>query len=43
MNNPVIIANHDYKIENIIGKATEIYAEDGKIIVEGVFSKSNPL
>ena len=43
MKNPVIIANHDYQIENIVGKATKIWAEDGKLIIEGVFSKSNPL
>ena len=43
MKNPVIIANHDYQIENIVGKATKIWVEDGKLIIEGVFSKSNPL
>lgn len=43
MKNPVIIANHVYKIENIVGKATKIWIEDGKLIIEWVFSKSNPL
>lgn len=43
MKNPVIIANHDYQIENIVGKATRIWVEDGKLIIQGVFSKSNPL
>ena len=43
MKNPVIIANHDYQIENIVGKATKIGIEDWKLIIEGVFSKSNPL
>lgn len=43
LKNPVILANHTYSIENIIGKATKIYAKDNQIIVEGVFSKSNPL
>lgn len=43
MKNPVIIANHIYKIENIVGKATKIYVKDKKLIVEGVFSKTNPL
>lgn len=43
MKNPVIIANHVYKIENIVGKATKIWVEDGKLVIEGVFSKSNPL
>jgi len=28
MKNPVIIANHVYKIENIVGKATSIYVKD---------------
>lgn len=43
MKNPVILANHIYKIENIVGKATRIGVEAGKLIIEGVFSKSNPL
>lgn len=43
LKNPVILANHTYSIENIIGKTTKIYAKDNKIIVEGIFSKSNPL
>lgn len=43
LKNPVILANHYYSIENIIGKATKIYAKDNQIIVEGIFSKSNPL
>lgn len=43
LKNPVILANHTYSIENIIGKATKIYAQNNQIIVEGVFSKSNPL
>jgi hypothetical protein len=34
MKNPVIIANHIYKVENIIGKATSVYVEDNKLIVE---------
>lgn len=41
--NPVVIANHIYKIENIVGRATKIWIEDGKLIIEWVFSKSNPL
>lgn len=43
MKNPVIIANHIYRIENIVGRATKIWIEDWKLIIEGVFSKSNPL
>jgi len=43
MKNPVIIANHVYKIENIVGKATSIYVKDNQLIIEWVFSESNPL
>lgn len=43
MKNPVIIANHVYKIENIVGKATSIYVKDNQLIIEWVFSSSNPL
>ncbi len=43
MKNPVIIANHIYKIENIVGKALSIYVKDNQLIIEGVFSSSNPL
>lgn len=43
MKNPVIIANHVYKIENIVGKATKICIENGKLVIEWVFSQSNPL
>ena len=43
MKNPVIIANHIYKIENIVGKATSIYVKDNQLIIEWVFSASNPL
>jgi len=43
MKNPVIIANHIYKVENIIGKATQIYIKDHQLVIEGVFSSSNPL
>lgn len=43
MKNPVIIANHVYKIENIVGKATNISVEHDKLVIEGVFSEVNPL
>lgn len=43
LKNPVIIANHSYKIENLIGKATKIYSDWQNVIVEWVFSKTNPL
>lgn len=41
--NPVILANHTYTIENIVGKATNIQVSDGQLVIEWVFSKSNPL
>ena len=43
MKNPVIIANHVYKIENIVGKATSIYVKNNQLIIEWVFAESNPL
>ena len=43
MKNPVIIANHIYKVENIVGKATDIYIKDNQLFIEWVFSSSNPL
>ena len=43
MKNPVIIANHVYKIENIVGKATKIFIENNQLVIEWVFSSSNPL
>ena len=43
MKNPVIIANHIYKIENIVGKATSIYVKNNQLIIEWVFAESNPL
>lgn len=41
MKNPVIIANHIYKVENIIGKATNIYVENEKLVVEWVFATTD--
>jgi len=41
--NPVILANHSYTIESIIGKGIKFYTQDGKKRLKGVFSKSNPL
>lgn len=43
MKNPVILANHNYSIESIVGKATKIQIQEGKLVIEGVFSKANPL
>jgi hypothetical protein len=41
--NPVILANHYYTIENIIGKGTKFYTSNGVKRLKGTFSKSNPL
>ena len=41
MKNPVIIANHMYKVENIIWKATNVYTEDYKLVVEWVFATTD--
>ena len=41
MKNPVIIANHVYKVENIIWKATNVYTEDYKLVVEWVFATTD--
>lgn len=41
--NPVIVANHTYSIEAIIGKGLRFYTSNGKKRLKGVFSKSNPL
>lgn len=43
LTNPVILWGHDY-YKMPIGKATKIYVEDGKLIVEGVWAseKANP-
>lgn len=43
LKNPVVLANHEYEIEMIVGKATKIYAENNQIIVEGVFSKTSEM
>lgn len=41
--NPVILANHNYTIESIIGKGLKFYTSNGKKRLKGVFSKTNPL
>ena len=41
--NPVILANHYYTIENIIGKGIKFYTSNGVKRLKGTFSKSNPL
>lgn len=41
--NPVVLANHTYNIESIIGKWLQFYEKDGVVRLRGVFSKTNPL
>ncbi len=41
--NPVILANHKYSVENIVGKGTKFYTSNGTKRLKGVFSKTNPL
>jgi len=41
--NPVVLANHNYTIESIIGKGTKFYTSKGVKRMKGVFSKTNPL
>ena len=36
--NPVILANHSYRVENIVWKMTKIYKEWKKLIVEWIFT-----
>ena len=38
MKNPCILANHNYTIESIAGKATRIYIEEENVVIEGVFA-----
>lgn len=39
MKNPVVLIDHSYKVESIVGKTLKIYQEDGKTIAEWVFAK----
>ena len=41
MKNPVIIANHIYTVQNIVWKATNIYIENEKLVVEWVFATTD--
>ena len=41
MKNPVIIANHIYTVQNIVWKATNIYVENEKLVVEWVFATTD--
>jgi HK97 family phage prohead protease len=35
--NPVLLVNHDYQVQNIVGKATNIRIEDKKLLFDPVF------
>jgi HK97 family phage prohead protease len=35
--NPVLLVNHDYKVENIVGKAENVRVEDKSLLFEPVF------
>lgn len=41
--NPVVLANHEYEIESVIGRGTKFYTADGVKRLKGVFSQTNPL
>lgn len=40
MKNPIILSNHWYKIENIVGKATNVTVKDKSLIIEWLFASS---
>lgn len=40
--NPIVLLNHWYSVENIIGKATKVWQEGTDTFAEGYFSKTNP-
>lgn len=39
LKNPVVLVNHEYKVESIVAKTTRIYQEGWKTIAEGTFAK----
>lgn len=41
--NPIVLLNHWYSVENIIGKTTNIWQEGTDTYAEGYFSQTNPL
>jgi len=41
--NPVILANHSYKIEDIVWKMTKIYKEGKNLIVEWIFTEKTEM
>ena len=40
--NPIVLLNHRYSVENIIGKTTNIYQKGTDTFAEGYFSQTNP-
>lgn len=42
MKNPVVLVNHDYRVESIVWKATKVWKEWEKTYAEWVFSQVNP-
>ncbi|RKW24868.1 hypothetical protein D8B46_00605 [Candidatus Gracilibacteria bacterium] len=41
--NPVILSNHSYRVEDIVGKMTKIYKEGKNLIVEGIFTEKTEM
>lgn len=41
--NPVILANHSYKVEDIVWKMTKIYKEGKNLIVEWIFTEKTEM
>lgn len=41
--NPVLLVNHDYKVENIVGSAKKIRVENGQLIFDAVFHEITTL
>lgn len=41
--NPVLLINHDYKVENIVGSASKIRNEEGKMIFDAIFHEITQL
>lgn len=37
--NPVIMADHNYEVKNIVGKMTKLYKEWQKLMLEGIFTE----
>lgn len=42
MQNPVVLMNHDYRVESIVWKATKVWTEGNKTYARWVFSQTNP-